>query len=266
MTAQNPNKNNNNIGGNITLYGYCTSPFVRKTAAFLYYKGLDFTHVPVNPVAPQETIGFTEKTQVPVLKIGDEWRLESSDHGHWLDALFPERPLCPAAHKDKIVALDKWANGFYDLLFRSVAVGQLNNAMRFRLWRMAELLHAQTPLPNEIRQNWPIFVYNAPFIKAMADHMDLNESMSEMQQRMAMEFVAKLEGWTFLGGFDTPNMADLAIFSTLAFAYMVGLEDEPAIFALPPLKAWFLAMREHLPDNPVLVEDFQIVHPLSALT
>lgn len=63
MTAQNPNKNNNNIGGNITLYGYCTSPFVRKTAAFLYYKGLDFTHVPVNPVAPQETIGFTEKTQ-----------------------------------------------------------------------------------------------------------------------------------------------------------------------------------------------------------
>ena len=37
----------------INLYGYATSPYVRKTACFLYYKGLDFTHVPVNPFKPK---------------------------------------------------------------------------------------------------------------------------------------------------------------------------------------------------------------------
>ena len=65
----------------ITLYGYATSPYVRKTAAFLYYKRLDFDHVPVNPTDPAATIGFTGKTQVPVLKIGDEWKLDQSQRG-----------------------------------------------------------------------------------------------------------------------------------------------------------------------------------------
>ncbi len=36
----------------ITLFGYATSPYVRKTAAFLYYKELPFIHVPVNPMDP----------------------------------------------------------------------------------------------------------------------------------------------------------------------------------------------------------------------
>ena len=35
---------------NIKLYGYATSPYVRKTGCFLYYKGIDFTHIPVNPL------------------------------------------------------------------------------------------------------------------------------------------------------------------------------------------------------------------------
>ena len=61
----------------INLYGYATSPYVRKTGAFLYYKQLPFTLVPVNPSDPENTLGKFGGTQVPVLEIGDEWRRES---------------------------------------------------------------------------------------------------------------------------------------------------------------------------------------------
>ena len=92
----------------INLYGYATSPYVRKTGAFLYYKQLPFTLVPVNPSDPENTLGKFGGTQVPVLEIGDEWRRESSDHALWLDEKFPERPLCPAEHRDQILELDDW--------------------------------------------------------------------------------------------------------------------------------------------------------------
>ena len=85
----------------IKLYGYATSPFVRKTGCFLYYKGLDFTHVPVDPTNPAKTIGHTEGTQVPVLEIDGEYRRESSSHALWLDELFPANPLCPDEHRKK---------------------------------------------------------------------------------------------------------------------------------------------------------------------
>ena len=61
----------------IKLYGYATSPYVRKTGAFLYYKKLPFTYVPVSPFATEDTLGKFGGTQVPVLEIGDEWRRES---------------------------------------------------------------------------------------------------------------------------------------------------------------------------------------------
>ena len=64
----------------IKLYGYATSPYVRKNRCFLYYKGIDFTYVPVSPLKPRATIGHTNGTQVPVLEVDGEWRRESSDH------------------------------------------------------------------------------------------------------------------------------------------------------------------------------------------
>lgn len=245
----------------ITLYGYSTSPFVRKTAAFLYYKGIEFTHVPVNPIDPS-AIAHTGQTMVPVLEIDGEWRTESSDHGHWLDDIFPDKALCPPEHSDLIRSLDDWATGFLHAGFRALIDSELNAAMRARLWRFAEILNADTPIPNEIRSKWPDFVANAPFIKAMADDMDMSESYAAMQMRLAGEFIAHLKDGPFLGGLSEPSMADLAIFPNAAFSYMVGCEDEPAITKLEPLKNWFYAVAEYLPQNPILVQDYLIVNPL----
>ena len=80
----------------VKLYGYATSPYVRKVGCFLYYKGIEFEHIPVNPINPAQTIGHTNGTQVPVLEIDGEYRRDSSELAFWLDELLPEKPLCPA--------------------------------------------------------------------------------------------------------------------------------------------------------------------------
>ena len=163
---------------NVKLYGYATSPYVRKVGCFLYYKGIEFDHVPVNPINPSETIGHTKGTQVPVLEIDGEYRRESSDLAFWLDEVFPEKPLCPAEHRDKIQEIDAWVSETFLLsIFRSAIDGELDLNMRFRAWRLAALVSAHTPLPEHIRNKWPDLLKVAPFIQAMKPHMDLTESI-----------------------------------------------------------------------------------------
>ena len=87
----------------IKLYGYATSPYVHKVGCFLYYKQLEFEHVPISPLEAAKALEFVGGTQVPVLVIDGEARRESSELAFWLDERFPERPLCPAEHRDKIL-------------------------------------------------------------------------------------------------------------------------------------------------------------------
>jgi glutathione S-transferase len=60
----------------ITLYSYATSPFAMKVGCYLKYKKLDFTFVPVNPIAPIQ-IKFTEQ------RLCDEF-IEHVDGGPFL--------------------------------------------------------------------------------------------------------------------------------------------------------------------------------------
>ena len=62
---------------NVTLYGYPTSPYVTKVACYLKYKKIPFHFEAVNPITAKE-IKFTSQRQIPVLKIGDEWRKDSA--------------------------------------------------------------------------------------------------------------------------------------------------------------------------------------------
>lgn len=240
----------------IKLYGYSTSPFVRKTGCFLYYKGLDFTHIPVNPFDPATTIGFTNQTQVPVLQIGNEWRLESSQHAHWLDAEFPEKPLCPRDNKTKIGEIDAWVSDtFLASIFRFAIDGEMSLQFRFRAWRLAAILSAHTPLPEQVRHQWPNALKTAPFIQEMGKDMDLSESYPDMQMRIAGELVAHIGDGPYIGGFDQPTMLDFAVFPQLVWGYMFGLEERISAAAHPVVKAWLQNVAKHLPDNPVLAPD-----------
>ena len=248
----------------IKLYGYATSPYVRKTGCFLYYKGIDFTHVPVNPLKPNATIGHTNGTQVPVLEVDGEWRRESSDHARWLDELFPEKPLYPLEHKEKIDEIDRWISGTYlTSLFRMAIDGPFNREFVARAWRLAALVSADTPLPFPVRLIWPLGLRRAKFIQHMAQHMDLAESIEDMQARIFSELVEHIGVGPYMGGLDQPTMLDFAVFPQLVFSYMFGLQDSLTAAADPVAKAWLQRVADHLPENPTLAADKMQIHSLA---
>ncbi len=248
----------------VKLYGYATSPYVRKTGCFLHYKGIDFTHIPVNPLEPEQTIGHTDGTQVPVLEIDGKWRRESSDHAHWLDELFPEKPIYPVGHRAKIDEIDRWiSDTFLTSIFRGAIESDLNLQFRYRGWRLAALVSAQTPLPEQVRHQWPEFLKQAPFIQDMAKHMDLTESFKDMQMRIISELVAHIGDGPYMGGLDQPTMLDLAIFPQMVFGYMFGLEEHLSAAMHPVIKGWLKRVSQHLPDNPTLAADEMQVNSLA---
>jgi glutathione S-transferase len=252
----------------VKLFGYATSPYVRKTACFLYYKGIDFSHVPVNPIKPKATIGQTNGTQVPVLEVDGEWKRESSDHAFWLDELFPEKPLYPLEHRAKIDEIDRWiSDTFLISLFRRAIDGNITTQFLRRAWRLAALVSADTPLPWPVRLIWPVGLRKAPFIQHMGQHMDLTESHEDMQVRILSELVEHIGEGPYMGGQNQPTMLDFAVFPQLVFNYMFGLEEELSAAKHPVIKGWLKRVSQHLPNNPALAADKMQVNSLSeALT
>lgn len=236
----------------ITLYGYYTSPYVQKVRCYLDYKQLRYAHVAVRPVSNEE-IRFTGQKRVPVLKIDDEWRLESSSIGHWLDERFPDRALLPAdadarAH---ILAIDDWISDiFIPARFREAVdwdrpVNSIRNG-----WRLAAIVNSATPIPPHWRLLWPFFVRKAPFIVAMMADIDRSEPMPAMRARLAAELSTRLEGGPYLGGQPAPTLADLSVFPILAFSWMAGFAGRPAWRDRDELVDYARRVAGHLPDNP----------------
>lgn len=248
----------------ITLYGYATSPFVRKVACYLYYKGLPFEFVGVSPVEPAETIGFTGGTQVPVLKIGDEWRTDSSPIGHWLETLFPEKPLLGASGTEReiIAEIDDWASEQFipGMIFRSAVEADMSDGFRKRAWRLAEIVSSGAEMPEHVRQAWPEILKSAPFIQHMVQRLDLSEPLPAMQQRLVMELAAHLGEGPFLGGMSAPSLADFAVYPQIMFPYQVGLISDLILTQHPTLGPWLKRVGELLPRNPWCVDDSFIVN------
>lgn len=246
----------------IKLYGYATSPFVRKVAACLYYKNLPFEHIPVNPIDPEKTIGFTGGTQVPVLTVGEDWKADSTPIAIWLDDLYPDRPLLPVepVQREAILEIDEWLNNsFYPGFFRIALDGRKDLNFKFRGWRLAALVSAQTPLPEKIRHMWPDIISQAPFIKKMVESLDRTETIENMQMRLGGEMFAHLGDGPFLGGSKSPTLVDFSLFPQLVFPYMAGLAHKITTDDIPALKTWRQNVAKHLPKNPILVPDEFIV-------
>lgn len=249
----------------ITLYGYCTSPYVRKVGCFLHYKKLPYDFVSVVPFDPKE-IEFSGGTMVPVLKIGDEWKRESTDLGLWLDELYPDQPLLPedSVQRDKVLEIDRWvSDSFMPSIFRGAIDAPDNLAFKLRAWRLAQLVSSTAPMPEQVRQAWPEGLRTAPFIKALAEQLDRSESLQDMQMRLVGELIAHIGDGPFLGGMDRPTLADFSIWPQLVFGYMGGLEEHLSAAAVPEIKAWLSAVYAHLPENPSTIPDFMVVGKLA---
>lgn len=249
---------------NIRLFGYSTSPFVRKLGCCLHFKQLPFQFVPVNPTNPDQ-IAFTHQTQVPVLKINDEWRTDSTPLALWLDELFPNNPLLGGNEQERelILSMDAWVtNSLIMSSFRFAHEADMTARFRHTAWRLSSIVSSQTPLSDEVRNVWPEMLKMAPFIKRMMCDIDRTESLLDMQNRVAMELLQHLSGGPFFGGLDQPSLVDFAIFQQLVFNYMVGIEQDLSATHDPTLKQWLDNVQAYLPENPLLVPDFMVVNSL----
>lgn len=251
----------------IKLYGYSTSPYVRKVGCCLYYKKIPFEFVPVNPVDPSE-IAFTGQTQVPVLQIGDEWRTDSTPLALWLDELFPERPLFGQNGEEKqaILEMDQWVSNSLILnVFRSVHEADVSASLRHMAWRLVAVVSSQTPLAEEVRNAWPELLQTAPFIKHMMCAVDISESASEMRARVGMQLIENLKEGPFFGGRREPSLVDFAIFPQVVFSYAIGIEDVLLPAQIPVVRDWLGRILKYMPENPLLAPDYMIVNPLSQM-
>jgi glutathione S-transferase len=250
----------------IRLYGYSTSPFVRKLGCCLYFKQLPFEFVPVDPTNPEQ-IAFTGQTQVPVLQIDDEWRNDSTPLALWLDELFPAQPLFGrnAQERELILNIDKWVTDSLILSsFRFAREGEMTARFRQTAWRLSAIVSSQTPLSDEVRNVWPELLKMAPFIKHMLCDIDQTESLPDMQLRVEMELLEHLKEGPFFGGLSEPSLVDFTVYPQLIFSYMVGIEQDLKPAKIPALKSWLHTIRQYLPENPLLVPDFMIVSQLSS--
>lgn len=66
----------------------------------LVFKDIEFKLQYVNP-QDQREVSFTNQTIVPVVKIDEEWRMDSGPICCWLDERFPERPIAGSNDQER---------------------------------------------------------------------------------------------------------------------------------------------------------------------
>lgn len=251
----------------VTLYGYPTSPYVLKVKCFLDYKKIPFHWEPVRPVK-NESIKFTGQKKVPVLKIGDEWRTNSTDLGIWLDELYREHPILGSddIERETILENDKWVSeALIAGRFREALDSDRPVAHTLNGWRLAAIVNDATPIPLHWRILWPAALKKAPFIKEIVDMLDREEPIADMRIRHAREMVARLKGGPFLGARKEPSLADLSAFATLAFTYCAGFRGDFAVEREPAIMDWAKRMSTYLPENPFLCDKRFLKRSLSTI-
>ena len=248
----------------ITLYGYPTSPYVMKVGCFLNYKQLPYTFIPVDPMSPKR-IKFTGQKQVPVLSIGDEWRIDSTPIGIWLNDRFADRNILGHSDEaaDKIMSIDKWVSD-------QLIAGRFRHAVEWENtwdslrngWKLSRAVHNATPLKSYVRFVWPFGLRKADFILKIVSGLDLDEPIADMRQRLCDEFVAHLADGPFLGGEQCISLADLSAYPTIVSGHLMGMHADSPMLRNQQVIEWCKRVQEELPRNPLLVPDELIERPL----
>src|SRR5437868_5918437 len=109
----------------LTLFTNGFSPFARKVALALEYKGLAYEPIDgLNHENRDALIKVNPRAEVPALIDGDIVVVNSSDIVAYLDLKYPERPIYPAALKDRVEAraLERLADARIDAIMLDCSI------------------------------------------------------------------------------------------------------------------------------------------------
>ena len=183
------------------------SPFARKVALALDYKGLPYE--PIDGLIHENRdllLAVNPRAEVPVLVDGDITVVNSSDIVAYLDLKYPERPIYPAALKDRVAAraLERLADTRIDAIMLDCSI-----------WTWAD--RKDTPPPGLME----------------AGQADLDTIFARIE--------------TVLTGYPSPlpfghlTIADFALWPHLAALRPLGFTMSTERY--PRLNAWFAMMR-----------------------
>ena len=183
------------------------SPFARKVALALEYKGLAYE--PFDGLVHDNRdllLAVNPRAEVPVLVDGDTTVVNSSDIVAYLDLKYPERPIYPAALKDRVAAraLERLADTRIDAIMLDCSI-----------WTWAD--RKDTPPPGLME----------------AGQADLDTIFARIE--------------TVLAGYPSPlpfghlTIADFALWPHLAALRPLGFTMSTERY--PRLNAWFAMMR-----------------------
>jgi|GEM_PF-318675 len=240
----------------IQLFAFPTSPYAMKVGCYLAFLKLEYQFVGVSPVTFQQ-IKFTGRRQVPVLKIADEWKLDSQEIGFWLEDTFPGSKLLGdcATDRAEIIRLDNWVSeNLIPAMFRVVVDWPTISTGFSNGWKLAHVVNQVTPIPRWVQLLWPLLLRKAKFIVALMDNIDRSKSLQQSQDKIICDFIELLDNGPFLGGRNSPSLADLSAFAIIVFPYRFDLRGDANWVDNHLVIAWITAMQRHLPDNPFLVD------------
>lgn len=193
----------------LTLFSNAFSPFARKVAMALEYKGLAFETVDGLARANHERLlAVNPRAEVPVLVDGDVTVVNSSDILAYLDLRHPQRPIYPSDLKARVEAraLERLADTRVDAILLDCS-----------LWSWAE--RKDTPPPG---------------LKE-AGQRDLDAIFARVEDTLGA-FAAPLP-------FGHPTIAEFAWWPHLTALRPLGLSLDAE--KNPRLAAWFAAMRRN---------------------
>lgn len=97
----------------LELYQWEISQYSEKVRLILDYKGLNYRKIEVTPGIGQiDLFRLTGQRQVPVLKDGNRYIVDSTEIAKYLDLEYPDRPLIPQDSRQRGLCLlmEEWAD------------------------------------------------------------------------------------------------------------------------------------------------------------
>lgn len=119
----------------LELYQWELSQYSEKVRLILDYKGLDYRKIEVTPgVGQLDLFRLTGQRQVPVLKDGSKYIVDSTEIAKYLDLEYPERPLIPQdPHKRGLTLLmEEWADESIGVKGRKALFSAISQDQGFR--------------------------------------------------------------------------------------------------------------------------------------
>lgn len=193
----------------LELYQFELSCYSEKVRLILDYKGLEYRKHEVTPgIGQVEVFQMTGQRQVPVLKDGNKFIVDSTEIAKYLETKYPEQPLIPTEPKQRGLCLmmEEWADESIGAKSKETLFSAISQDQSFR----KSLLPTATPdlfknlvagVPGDFLQILGVGVGCSPDVVASA--------IRNLQQDLEALCLILANSPYLLG--DEPSLADFAV-------------------------------------------------------